>query len=184
MPRLHSNADMWINLVTYRRGLRELAFLLIQVFSSPARFQGRMVSRDPLPDIFLHKNFTFEFAEFRAAADLAINRGSPKIGHGIRKPINDFKSRVIVMHAIVAIGMILDVPVRKIERRLQPVSDAVFKLVPEIEIVPVRLFVPAAVELPGDPVFEFKFPLLRGCNLIAVGEVTLGGGSRNARRDE
>ena len=85
------------------------------------------------------------------------------------------------MHAIVAVGMIVDVPVRKIEGCLQPVSDTVFKLMPKIEVVRVRLSLSAAVELPRDPVFELKFPILRGCNLIRVGEVTLGGGSRNAR---
>lgn len=62
--------------------------------------------------------------------------------------------------------MIVDMPIGEIQRRLQSISDAVFKLVAKIEFARTWLSVSAAVKLPRDPVFEFEFPLRCGCNFV------------------
>jgi hypothetical protein len=75
---------------------------------------------------------------------------------------------------ISAVEMIVDMPIGEIQRRLQSISNAVFKLVAKIEFARTWISVSAAVELPRDSILEFKFALRSSCDLIRECEVAFG----------
>ena len=173
MQGLRSNREVWIDLAAHGRRLREFAFASFQMLAHPTPFQHRVVGYDPIPKIFLQENLTFKFNELGSTTDFAVNRAAQEISNWIRKPVDCFQRRIIVMNPIIAPGIIIDVPIGEVERDLESISDAVFKLMPKIEFVRIRRAIAATVKLPCDPVFQFKFALVRGCDLVGEREVTL-----------
>ena len=88
------------------------------------------------------------------------------------------------MHPVIAAGMITDMPIGKVERRLEPIRDAIFKLVPKIEFVRIRCTIAAMVKLPCHPVFQLKFALVRCCDLVSERKVTFSAINRRARTSD
>jgi hypothetical protein len=74
------------------------------------------------------------------------------------------------MDAVLAAGMIVDVPIGEVERGLEPIRDAVLELMPKIEFVCVRLAISTVVKLPRDPILQFQFTFVRGSDLVSEGE--------------
>ena len=68
--------------------------------------------------------------------------------------------------------MINNVPIGKVERGLEPIGDPVFKLMPEIKFMRVRVAFAAMVKMPGHPILDFKLALVGGCDLVGEREVT------------
>lgn len=80
--------------------------------------------------------------------------------------------------------MIIDVPIGEVERRLEPITDAIFKLMPKVEYMRVRLAIAATVKLPCDPVFQFQFTLAYYGDLVSKGEVTFSPANLRARTND
>src|ERR1700682_5561037 len=77
------------------------------------------------------------------------------------------------MHSVIAARVIVDMPIRKIERRLESIGDAVFELMPEIELVRIRRALASAMELPRDPVLQFHLAFIGGSDFVGEGEAAL-----------
>jgi hypothetical protein len=89
------------------------------------------------------------------------------------------------MGTILAAGMIVDVPIGEVKRRLQSIRDAVFQFMPKIELMRIRPAIASTVKLPSDPVFQLKFTLVRRGDFISEDEVTLRcANARNATKNK
>ena len=88
------------------------------------------------------------------------------------------------MHSVIVTGMIIDLPIGKVERDLQSLIDPVFELMPKIEFASIHLAITAAAELPRDPVFQLELPLIRRRDFVREREMTFAGVNRTSRRKD